>query len=133
MEQEIVTFSDLPDDYVFISSGLGESLPRKVIVAPFVHNNEAIGVLELGTISSFRENFEEFLMLVLENTAIALVTSQNRTEMEKLLSVTREQAEELQVQQEELRQSNEELATQTKALKNSEEFLQTQQEELRVT
>ncbi len=132
-EQQIITFNNLPDDYFHISSGLGESIPRYVLVAPFIYNNETIGVIELGSFNEFDTDSYEFLNSVIENIAIALVSAESRDRMAKLLSVTKEQSEELQVQQEELRQTNEELEAQTKALRKSEEYLQTQQEELRVT
>ncbi|HEX2921540.1 MAG TPA: response regulator [Bacteroidales bacterium] len=133
LEKEIITFSELPDDYVHITSGLGNTIPRNVIIAPFVFENKTIGVIELGSVSEFSDEAFEFINLVLENIAISMVSTLNRMQMIKLLEVTKAQAEELQVQQEELRQTNEELETQAVALKKSEENLQAQQEELRVT
>lgn len=132
LERKIISFSELPDDYVRITSGLGNTVPRNVIIAPFVYGERTIGVIELGAVSHFNEESLEFLNLVLENIAISVMSAENRTRMAKLLEVTRAQAEELQVQQEELRQANEELESQTSALKKSEESLQAQQEELRV-
>jgi CheY-like chemotaxis protein/methyl-accepting chemotaxis protein len=133
LEREIITFSELPDDYTKIVSALGETIPRHLIVAPFIYNGQTVGVLELASANPFTEENYEFLIAVLDNIAISVVSSNSRERMVKLLAVTKEQAEELQVQQEELRQTNEELEAQTTTLKKSEEYLQAQQEELRVT
>lgn len=132
MEREIITFSELPENYVRITSGIGNTVPKNVMIAPFQHEGRTVGVIELGTVNEFSDESYEFIRMVLENIAISVVSANNRTKMTRLLEVTSTQAEELQVQQEELRQTNEELETQTQALKKSEEYLQTQQEELRV-
>jgi CheY-like chemotaxis protein/HAMP domain-containing protein len=132
LEKQMITFKDLPDDYTHITSGLGDTVPRNLLITPFVYENKTMGVIELGSVTEFSHETYEFLNMVLESIAISVVSSVNRMEMAKLLEVTRTQAEELQVQQEELRQTNEELEAQTSALKKSEENLQAQQEELRV-
>lgn len=133
LEKEMISFSQLPDDYVNITSGLGETKPRHLIVVPLVYDGETVAVIELGNTLEFSKDSLDFIGTVAESAAIALLSCQNRDQMAKLLEVTKEQAEELQVQQEELRQTNEELESQTRALIKSEEYLQTQQEELKVS
>jgi CheY-like chemotaxis protein len=131
-EKHIITCKDLPENYVKITSGIGESLPNCVVVAPFTFEDATVGVIELGAMSDFSLECYEFLNMIQENIAIFFLSALSRVRMAKLLELTTTQAEELQVQQEELRETNEELEVQTMALKKSEEFLQTQQEELRI-
>jgi CheY-like chemotaxis protein/signal transduction histidine kinase/methyl-accepting chemotaxis protein len=131
--KEMIAFNQLPDNYVKVTSGIGDAVPKNLLLAPCVYNGKTIGVIEIGTMGDFTDEAYELLNAVLENIAITIDSAENREKMRILLATTREQAEELQVQQEELRQSNEELELQTQALRDSEEFLQTQQEELRVT
>lgn len=133
LKKEIIMVSDVPEDYIRISSGLGDTVPKYILIAPFVYENTSLGVIELGSIREFNSESFEFLQLVLENIAVSVMSAESRTRMARLLEITRSQTEELQVQQEELRQANEELESQTVALKFSEENLQRQQEELRVT
>jgi CheY-like chemotaxis protein/signal transduction histidine kinase/HAMP domain-containing protein len=133
LEKEIISFSNVPDDYIHVTSGIGDTVPRYILVAPLTYNDITLGVIELGSVDIFSQECYDFMNMVTQNVAIAVNSAIKRNEIAKLLSVTKEQAEELQVQQEELRQTNEELEAQTKTLKKSEEFLQTQQEELRVT
>jgi Signal transduction histidine kinase len=133
LEKEIISFSELPEDYVSISSGLGETKPRHLVVIPLAYDGETVAIIELGNTVEFGKEAYDFISTISENAAIALLSCQNRDRMTKLLETTREQAEELQVQQEELRQTNEELESQTRALIKSEEYLQTQQEELKMS
>ncbi|NOY49911.1 MAG: response regulator [Chlorobi bacterium] len=133
LEQKILLFDKLPDDYISIKSGLGESKPSSIIIIPLIYEHEVVGVVELGTSYDFGEDKMDFIRQISENVAIAFRSISLRTKMEELLGKTQEQAEELRVQQEELVEANSVLKSQTEALRVSEEELQQQQEELRVT
>ncbi len=133
LEKHSIVFTDVPDDYIKISSGLGDATPQCILVSPFLYQDEVKGVIELGSVRKFGANQREFLEQIMENIAIAFHSAQSRVKMRELLEETQRQSETLQVQQEELRQTNEELGAQTQALRASEEKLQTQQEELRQT
>ncbi|NQU21770.1 MAG: response regulator, partial [Candidatus Nealsonbacteria bacterium] len=131
LEKESIAITEVPEDYVTVSCGLGESPPRNLLATPVVLDGKVKGVVELGTLTHFSDTQIELLKLVSENIAIAINSNQDREEMRKLLSQSQQQAEELQTQQEELRATNEELEEQTGALKMSEEKLKGQSEELR--
>ncbi len=133
LEQERIIYSNVPDDYTCISSGLGETVPQTIVVMPFTYEGDVKGVFELGSSTPFRRRQLEFLEQVSENIAITFHTAQARITMRELLQKTQQQAEALQAQQEELRQSNEELEERSNALQESEAQLQAQQEELRQT
>nr|ABD75783.1 putative signal transduction histidine kinase [uncultured bacterium] len=133
LEHHRIMFTNVPDDYIAITSGLGETVPRHIFVTPFLYEGEVKGVIELGTVDEFTERQRNFIEQVAENIAIAFNSTQVREKMQTLLEETQQQAEELQAQQEQLRVNNEELETQTTALRESEQKLQAQQEELRQT
>ncbi|MBF0486916.1 MAG: response regulator [Nitrospirae bacterium] len=133
LERHSILLTEVPTDYIKITSGLGDAAPLNILVTPFMYNGEVKGVIELGSFSSFTDNQVEFMNSVSEGIAIAFSVAQSRDTMRALLEETQNQAEELQVQQEELRANNEMLASQTKMLKISESKLQEQQEELRQT
>ncbi|MEX2231085.1 MAG: response regulator [Cyclobacteriaceae bacterium] len=133
LEKKPIVFSEIPDDYIRISSGLGNSIPKNIIVFPFLYENEVKGVVELGTAHEFSELDMRFLQLAADNIGIAFNASQSRTKLKELLEETQRQAEELEVQQEELKQANEELQEKTVLLEKSEAELKAQQEELQQT
>ncbi|MBF0118306.1 MAG: response regulator [Desulfobacterales bacterium] len=130
-EKKYIIITDCPDDYIKITSGLGETIPRNILCFPFLLNNKLNSVIEIGSLHKFTDLQLTLLDQVSESIAIAINTCSARMRMENLLRQTQQQAELLQAQQEELRQTNEELEEQTKALKASEARLQEQQEELR--
>ncbi|MCP4397049.1 MAG: GAF domain-containing protein, partial [bacterium] len=132
-EQKTILFADVPEDYMAIGSGLGETVPRQILVVPFLYEDKVIGVVELGTVQEFTEKHREFLNQVRETMAIAVNSTQARMKMQDLLKETQQQAEKLQVQQEELHQTNNQLVAQTNALEKRETTLQDKNRELERT
>lgn len=132
LEKQTIVITNVPDGYVKISSGVGEALPRNILVSPCLYNSEVKCIIEIGSFDEFTDVQMEFVEKIGESIATSVHSGEARTRMKELLDKTIEQSEELQTQQEELRQTNEELEEQTKALKESEARLQAQQEELRV-
>ena len=133
MEKERILLTRVPEDYIAVRSGLGQTAPHAIVVKPFVRDNTVMGVIELGALGSFAEKALEFLDLIEENIAVGVQTILAHIQVQELLEQSRAQAEELEARQEELRQANEGLERQTAALKQSEANLQAQQEELRQT
>ena len=133
LEQKTLIYTDVPDDYISIKSGLGEITPNVIVVVPLVYQKEVIAVIEMGSSKEITQTKLDFLAQISENLAIGFNSIKTRTEMKVLLIKTQAQSEELRVQQEELVSSNKELEEQSNALRVSEEELQQQQEELRVT
>ncbi|MBU2548967.1 MAG: response regulator [Proteobacteria bacterium] len=131
LERESILLTRVPEDYIVVSSGLGETPPRNILVQPLVFQEEVKGVIELGSLEPFQDAAVEMIESAAESMAIAIHSTQSRQQTQDLLERAQQLAERLQVQQEELRQANEELEEQTHALKLSESNLQTQQEELK--
>ena len=130
LAKESIVISDVPDDYIKITSGLGEAVPHNIIVIPFLHEDEVKGVLELGAFREFKDIRMDFLNQAVEGIAVAIDSCESHTRTQALLEATQKQAEELQAQQDKLQQTNQELEEQTVALKESEEKLKNQHEEL---
>jgi signal transduction histidine kinase/CheY-like chemotaxis protein/CHASE3 domain sensor protein len=125
--------SDVPDDYFArcaVSSGLGRSKPRHLLLAATSADSTPNGVVELGFFGPPPARARELLRLLAEPIGVALRSAKYRRDVENLLEVTQRQAEELQTQQEELRVNNEELEQQTRASQLSQQQLQVQQAEL---
>lgn len=132
-DKKLIILRDLPEDYILVQSGLGNSKPNSIIVLPCQNEDELICIIELANFEGFNEHQVKLLEALSEVIGRLLHSVKVRLQMEELLDKTLIQAEELQMQQEELRQSNEELEEQAKALRESESKLQNQQEELRVS
>jgi signal transduction histidine kinase/CheY-like chemotaxis protein/HAMP domain-containing protein len=140
LERIAIVVDQAPQDYVKISSGLGDGEPVNLIVLPVIFEDQVLAVIELGSFRKFSETHLTFLEQLMETIGVVLNTliANMRTEelLEQSQSLTKElqsQSEELQSRQQELSRSNKELEEQAKSLKASEEMLQQQQEELQQT
>jgi len=123
----------VPEGYWQVSSGVGRSRPREVVIAPAAVDGTVFAVIELGFLHAVGAPEIELLRRASESLGIAVRSARDRSRLEELLEETQRQAEELQTQQEELRVNNEELEEQSRALKESQARLETQQEELEQT
>lgn len=133
LEKECILISEVPEDYIFINSGLGKTVPRNILVLPVLLDGHVKGILEIGSIQPFLNVQLDLLNLVAENIAITINSAQDRGKMAELLSETQRQSEQLHQQQEELKATNEELHEQTQALKQSGEELKCQSDELQAS
>ncbi len=133
LDHQHMEVSDLPDDYIQISSSLGSTRPRSLLIFPVKVDNRVNAVIELGFIGDIFESTTELIQLASTSIGIAFKSAKYREQLQELLEETRRQSEELQVQSEELRVSNEELEEQSRALKESQLRLELQQTELEQT
>jgi HAMP domain-containing protein/signal transduction histidine kinase/CheY-like chemotaxis protein len=81
-ERKPIIVTDVPKDYVQITSGLGESTPRNVAVYPVFFEDQVKGVIELASFHEFTSvqlAFLEQLMLSI-GLAINLIGTSMRTE-----------------------------------------------------
>ena len=131
LEKNAIVLTDVPADYVKVSSALGEITPHTILVQPFLFNGNVKGVIEFGFVAELSQLKMDFITMVLDNLGIAIHTAQVGLMLNNLLEETQQQAEELETQQEELRTANDDLVAKSYALQASEEELRVQQEELK--
>jgi HAMP domain-containing protein/CheY-like chemotaxis protein/signal transduction histidine kinase len=133
LEKERILVTNVPNNYVHISSGLGEAPPNNIVVLPVLFEGEVKAVIELSTFHTFSDTHLTFLDQLTESIGIVLNTIEANTRTEDLLLQSQSLAGELQSQQDELKKTNEQLEKQAESLRESEELLKSQQEELRQT
>ena len=131
-EKRRVLLTDVPTDYIRISSGLGDSTPLNIIVLPVLFEGSVRAVIELASFSRFSETHQAFLDQLTESIGLVLNTIEANTITENLLKQSQSQAQELQAQQEELRSSNEDLGTQARQLEEQNSEVERKNEEVEV-
>ncbi|MDX9668982.1 MULTISPECIES: response regulator [unclassified Pseudomonas] len=132
-EGRLIRLDSVPSDYFKVSSGLGEGLPRSVLVVPTSDDDRVNGVIELGFLRPLTQRDVELLELIAGNIGTSIEAARYRQRLQEVLAETQQLNEELQVQQEELKTANEELEEQSRILKESQAHLETQQVELEQT
>ncbi len=132
-ENRVLQLDELPENYLTVTSGLGQTAPRHVLIVPVAHDGQVNGVAELAFLRALNKRDIEFVKLVAGSIGTAIHGALVRDRVQNLLAETQQLNEELQVQQEELRTANEELEEQSRVLKESQANLENQQAELEQT
>jgi hypothetical protein len=109
VEKDIIFLTDVPENYIRITSGLGDANPRCIIVIPLIQNDAVEGVIELASFNVFAEQQIEFLKSLGETIAGSIFNFRINTRTKRLLEESQEQTEQMRAQEEEMRQNMEEI------------------------
>ena len=112
IEKEPILLTDVPSNYVQISSGLGASAPTNIFVVPVLFEGQVKAVIELASFYRFNETHLNFLGQLTESIGIVLNTITATMRTEELLKQSQSLATELQKTNEELEEKAELLAKQ---------------------
>lgn len=109
LEGKTVYLTDVPKEYMMITSSLGETTPGCLVVVPLVTNERVEGILELASLNELDPHRIEFLEKIGETLASSIVSVRSSEKTRELLSASQQQSEEVRAQEEEMRQNMEEL------------------------
>ncbi len=127
IEQDTILRTEIPDEYVTITSGLlGDRKPKCLLIVPLIIDDIVHGVLELGGFERFNAvqiKFVEEISVSIART-ISNIKVNERTVM--LLQESQQMSEELQLQQEVLRQNAEEMEATQEELRRTNARLEDQ-------
>ena len=115
-DQDLLYITDIPEDYITITSGLGTSNPRNIIICPLKTNEATIGAIEIASFEVMDHFKTELISKVCESLASTIVTVLNNRKNLDLLdqadhieqtlrekeNILMQNAEELTATQEEL-------------------------------
>lgn len=122
-EKQPINLTEIPEGYISITSGLGDTLPDNLMLMPVLHEHELIGVLEIASLHKYKEHEIAFAEEVARNLGSTIVYTRNNQRTADLLTRSQQQALEMAEQEEEMRQNMEELkATQEESSRREEEF-----------
>jgi PAS domain S-box-containing protein len=131
-EMEYIYRTEIPDEYVSITSGiLGDQKPRSLLLIPMIANEKLQGVMEFASIEDhIAPKTIDLLKELGEIVARTVFNLKINLRTEKLLQESQLMTLELQENEEELRQNAEEMRATQEELKKSNEHLETQIQEV---
>ncbi|RTE10683.1 CHASE3 domain-containing protein [Paenibacillus whitsoniae] len=125
-DQRMFLLDNLSDGHVRVVSGLGESAPTHLLVAPIMADGRVEAVVELAGMKPFLSQHLELLDRLQDKFSSVMDSVLDHMEIERLLGESQVMTEELQAQAEELQMQSEELQTQQEQLQLTNKFLEEQ-------
>jgi methyl-accepting chemotaxis protein len=132
IERSTIYLTDVPDNYVNITSGLGQANPRAIIIVPLKNEERVVGVLEMASFRKFEQHEIQFLEKVGESIASTILNSRNNERNRELLEQAGLMTEQMKAQEEEMRQNMEEMQATQEEMERARKMQQQQAEELTI-
>ena len=128
LDKRIFLIDQLPEEHIKVTSGLGASSPRNLLIAPILVDGRVEAVVEFAALQPFLSQHLTLLDQLQDKFGSAITNVTGRMEVERLLAESQQLTEELQVQSEELQAQSEELQMQQEQLKTTNELLEEQKQ-----
>jgi PAS domain S-box-containing protein len=121
-EGDIIYLTEVPQNYIRITSGLGDANPTSILIVPLKVNEQIFGVVEIASFSAFKDFEIDFVQKIAESIASTISSVKINARTQRLLEESQEMTEQMRAQEEEMRQNMEELqATQEEMQRNQSE------------
>jgi len=124
LEKKTIHLKNVPEEYITVTSGLGEANPDSLIVVPMMHEEKIYGVLEFASFNKFEPNHITLIEKTAESVGATLSAIKTNVQTSKLLEESKAQTQILTSHEEEMRQNMEELqATQEESIRQNQRLV----------
>lgn len=125
LEQQTTYLLEIPEDYVRITSGLGDANPKAILIVPLKVDTESYGIVELASFKPYQPHEIAFVEKLGETIASTLASVKSAQRNRHLIEQFQQQTEEMRAQEEEMRQNMEELqATQEEMARKERDYIE---------
>jgi PAS domain-containing protein len=125
--------TEIPKDYLEISSGLGKAAPKCVVLVPIKSQTETLGIMEIASFELLQAHQVEFLETVANIFASTITNILTNQRTKLLLTQAQNNAQRLQEQEELVRQKTEQLEATREELQKDYNELQREASTMRQT
>lgn len=124
IERETIYLTDIPGDYIKITSGLGEERPRCLVIIPIIANETLFGAMEIASFQNIEQYQIDFLEKISEVVGSTIAGVRINLQTAALLEDSQKQSKKLVQQEEEMRRNMESMKElQKEASHQAEEFV----------
>lgn len=74
LEKEKIYMTKLPDKYIEVHTGLGETNPKNLLLEPLIMDDEVLGVIEIASMNYIEEYQIDFIERLAQSLAIAIAS-----------------------------------------------------------
>lgn len=125
-EKNTIYIEEIPENYVYITSGLGQAVPKSLLITPIRANEKMIGVLEVASFHTINQENIQLIEVLSERLGGIIATTQTNEQTKKFLEEATRINTELMSKENLMRQNAEELSQTKEEL--SKKLLEQQQE-----
>jgi len=109
LERNTIFLSTIPENYLEIESGLGNAVPKSLILVPLKTEEDLLGVIEIASFNTMNQYEVDFLEEFGQSLAATFNTTKTSEETAKLLEQSQMKSDELAVNHASMRKEIEEL------------------------
>lgn len=124
LEKETTILTEIPEEYVRITSGLGDANPKALLIVPLKVDDQVYGLVELASFKHYQQHEIAFVEKLGETIASTLASVKVAQKNRDLIEQFQQQTEQMRAQEEEVRQNMEELqATQEEMGRKERDYI----------
>lgn len=129
LEAETNYYTNFPDEYIRITSGLGDANPRSILIVPLKVDTQVYGIVELASFNEYAQHEITFVEKLGETIASSIASVRAAQKNKYLIEQFQSQTEQMRAQEEEMRQNMEEMqATQEEVARKEHGYIERIQE-----
>ena len=102
-ERQSIFLTDVPKDYITITSGLGQALPRNVFIVPIIAEGKVEGVIEIASFHILESHQTDMVEQMAKSMGVTLSGMRINKQRKDLLEQAQRMEKEMKIQEEEMR------------------------------
>ncbi len=88
-EQDTIYLNEVPENFISITSGMGDAKPTALLIVPLVYNEEVVGIIELASFKPMQKHEIETVERVANSIAATITKVFHASETHRLYQASK--------------------------------------------